>query len=175
MMDESTDVHPAAIDLERLLGQCDVRRTRRRGPGGQHRNKVETAVVLVHRPTAIRAEASERRSQEENRRMALFRLRVKLALEVRRRLEVTDSFAPSAQWQSRCESGKIRVAAHHADYPTLLAEALDVIEAVDFDMTAAAAALGSSSSQLIKLLRSEPAALKQVNQVRIDRRLHPLS
>ncbi len=162
------------MDLERLLGQCDVRRTRRRGPGGQHRNKVETAVVLVHRPTNVRAEASERRSQEENRRMALFRLRVKLALEARTRLEVTDSFAPSALWQNRCESGKIRVAAQHNDYPALLAEALDVIEAVDFDMTAAAVALGSSSSQLIKLLRGESAALEQINQVRNERNLHPL-
>ena len=107
--------------------------------------------------------------------MALFRLRVKLALEVRTRFEMTDSFAPSARWQGRCADGKIRVAAQHNDYPALLAEALDVIEAVDFDMKAAAVALGSSSSQLIKLLRSEPAALKQINQVRTERNLHLLS
>ena len=50
--------HPAAHDLERLLADCDVRFTRRSGPGGQNRNKVETAVVLTHRPTGLVAEAT---------------------------------------------------------------------------------------------------------------------
>ena len=38
-------------------------------------------MVLRHRETGLLASASERRSQEENRRAALFRLRVVLALE----------------------------------------------------------------------------------------------
>ena len=53
-------IHPAALDPERLLAECDVRFTRRSGPGGQNRNKVETAVILTHRPTGITAEASDR-------------------------------------------------------------------------------------------------------------------
>lgn len=57
--------HPAAIDPDELLRQCDEKRIRRGGPGGQHRNKVETAVVLHHRPTGMTAEASERRSLAE--------------------------------------------------------------------------------------------------------------
>src|SRR5262249_15351793 len=69
-------IHPAALPVEELLADCDVRRTRRSGPGGQRRNKVETAVTIVHRPTTISAEASERRSQAENCTLALFRLRL---------------------------------------------------------------------------------------------------
>ena len=69
-------VHPAAISPEVLLRQCVESRTRRSGPGGQHRNKVETAVVLRHEPTGVTAEASERRSQAENRIVALARLRL---------------------------------------------------------------------------------------------------
>jgi hypothetical protein len=76
-------VHPAALPIERLLADCRVERLRRSGPGGQHRNKVETAVRLLHVPTGVTGEASERRSQEENRRMAVARLRVNLALECR--------------------------------------------------------------------------------------------
>ena len=92
-----TKVHPAALPPEKILAQCEARRLRRSGPGGQHRNKVETAVALLHKPSGVKAEASERRSQAENRAVALFRLRVNLALEVRRPVET--GIAPSSLWQ----------------------------------------------------------------------------
>ena len=76
-------IHPAAHDEETLWRESDVRRVRRSGPGGQHRNKVESGIVLLHRSTGISAEASERRSQADNRRVALRRLRINLALDVR--------------------------------------------------------------------------------------------
>ncbi|MDZ4820499.1 MAG: peptide chain release factor-like protein, partial [Planctomycetota bacterium] len=76
-------IHPACLDPAELGRQVDVTFTRRSGPGGQHRNKVETAVVLVHRPTGISAQAAERRSQAQNRAVALHRLRVRLAVEIR--------------------------------------------------------------------------------------------
>ncbi|MEO0965778.1 MAG: peptide chain release factor-like protein, partial [Planctomycetota bacterium] len=76
-------MHPAAMTEEELIRGCEVFRGRRGGPGGQHRNKVETAVRLVHRATGLEGQASERRSQAENRRVALRRLRWRLAVEVR--------------------------------------------------------------------------------------------
>src|SRR5215208_2690516 len=75
--------HPASLPADRLLADCTVERTRRSGPGGQHRNKVETAVVITHDPTGVQTEASERRSQVANLTKATFRLRVKLALKIR--------------------------------------------------------------------------------------------
>src|SRR5262245_20365280 len=66
-----------------LLAECQVTHTRRSGPGGQHRNKVATAVVLAHLPTGLQAEASERRSQRDNLRMAVRRLRREIALRCR--------------------------------------------------------------------------------------------
>jgi len=166
------DVHPAAIDTRLLLEQCEIRRGRRSGPGGQHRNKVETAIVITHRPTGTRAEATERRSQAENRRVAITRLRVNLALEVRRPRPAGD--LPSELWRARCSSGKIRISPTHADFPVILAEALDRVTASDFDVVAAAASLGCSTSQLIKLLKIDARALRFVNKQRQERQFSRL-
>jgi protein subunit release factor B len=67
-----------ALDDAALLAECDESFYVGGGPGGQHRNKTESAVRLVHRPTAITVTATERRSQLQNRGAALDRLRERL-------------------------------------------------------------------------------------------------
>jgi hypothetical protein len=155
-------MHPAAFDDDALLGQCDETRTRRSGPGGQHRNKVETAVILVHRPTGIGAEASERRSQAQNRTVALARLRLRLALEHR---QPADD-GPSTLWMSRVRNGRLAIAVGHRDYPTLVAESLDHLQAAGFRTADAATALGVTTSQLIGLFRRSAAVWTAVNAAR---------
>ena len=81
----SASKRPTDEDLEALVRDCDVEFTRAGGPGGQHRNKVETAVRIVHRPTGTVVLASQHRSQARNKTLALERLAGKLATAERER------------------------------------------------------------------------------------------
>ncbi len=164
--------HPASLDAESLLTDCEIRRQRRSGPGGQHRNKVETAVVIKHLPTGIEGQASERRSQGDNRKVAIGRLRMNLAIEARKPLEAQES--PSALWSSRCQNGRINVSRQHSDFPAILAEALDVLFDCDVDLSAAAKRLSCTASQLARLIKTEPPAWSLLNKERSRRGLRPL-
>lgn len=166
--------HPATLTDEMLLADCHVVHTRRSGPGGQHRNKVETAVVITHLPTGVRGEASERRSQAENRRTAVFRLRLKLAVAVRGEEGRAADRPPSLLWQSRRSGRQLDVSPSHADFPALLAEALDTVAAAEWNVSVAADQLDVSTSQLIALLRRERSALQTVNTARQQLGLRPL-
>lgn len=163
-------MHPAALPPEALLAACDSQAVRRAGPGGQHRNKAHTGVVLVHRPTGLRGEGSGSRLRQDNLRAALFRLRVNLALEHRG----PPPEGPSALWRSRVRDGRLAVNPGHADFPALLAEALDVLAAHDHEVVAAGPWLGVSATQLVHLLAKEPRALQALNAARAARGLGPL-
>ncbi len=161
--------HPAVLPIQTLLRDCDTRRGRGSGPGGQHRNKVETAIVLTHRPTGRVGQASERRSQAANRRVAVARLRVELALQERSPWvedRAGDPPPPSAGWTSRVRGRRLAINPDHDDFPALLAEALDHLHHLAGDAPAAADRLGVSTSQLLKLLRHEPRGLARVNRWR---------
>ena len=119
--------HPAGLPESRFDRECRVTFGRASGPGGQHRNKVETSVRVLHVPTGIEAAATERRSQSQNKRMAQRRLRLKLARRVRTAV-APRRYAPSELWRRRRQGEKLPVNPKSHDYPALLAEALDLVE-----------------------------------------------
>lgn len=165
--------HPASLGDAALLAQCEIGRSRSGGPGGQNRNKVETKVTITHSPTGVEAHASERRSQGENRSVAIFRLRLALAREVRTPIPIGE--VRTDVWRSRCDAaGHVACNPSHEDYPTLLALALDVIAAAGWDVKKASLRLCCTMSQLAKLIKDDPHAWAKLNQERLGRGLHAL-
>lgn len=69
---------PVAETDEELLAQCEVDTFRSGGPGGQHANKVESAVRLTHTPSGEVVTSRETPSQHRNKSIALAELRKRL-------------------------------------------------------------------------------------------------
>lgn len=164
--------HPAAATESALLSHCVLGKGRAGGPGGQHRNKVETLVEITHEPTGLHAHAGERRSATENKAVAIRRLRLLLATE--HRVAVPLGEIGSDLWRSRVRGGKVACNPEHEDYPALLAEAMDVVFAMKQDVRTASIRLGCTASQLTKLIKDHPPALATVNRERAERGLHAL-
>jgi protein subunit release factor B len=69
----------ARFTRKKLEGECEVMFIKAGGPGGQHRNKTESGVRLIHLPTGTAVTATERRSQAQNLAVAYERLAQKLS------------------------------------------------------------------------------------------------
>ena len=69
-------------DDRALVKECRVELKRGSGPGGQHKNKIESYVTLRHTPTGLSGQCGDHRKQELNMGDALERLRGALAYSV---------------------------------------------------------------------------------------------
>ena len=98
------------LDDDALLAQCEVHAHRASGPGGQHRNKAETAVRLVHVPSGVTVEGKDERSRTQNLRIALARLREKLERRAYRPPPRRPTRPTRAAQQRRVESKKKQAA-----------------------------------------------------------------
>jgi len=100
-------------DPQVLKEQVIIETYRSSGPGGQRKNKVETAVRLKHLPSGITVVATEHRSQSENRKLAFERLRerlIKLNRPKKRRIATS---LPVTAVEKRMEEKKIRSRKKH--------------------------------------------------------------
>jgi protein subunit release factor B len=67
------------LTIAALKNEVEITAFKSSGPGGQHKNKTESAIRIKHVPTGIIAVAAESRSQIKNRELAWQRLIDKLA------------------------------------------------------------------------------------------------
>jgi ribosome-associated protein len=97
-------------DRASLERDCDMTFLFGTGPGGQNRNKVETGVRLVHRPTGLMVTATNRRSQHANREAAFERMAERLE-ELQREVAPRVPTAPNLGSKERRLESKRRVSA----------------------------------------------------------------
>lgn len=159
-----------------LVAQCEVDRYRASGPGGQHRNKTESAVRLRHAPTGVTAIGEDSRSQAENKLHAVRRLRAAIALGVREPVSI-DGFAPSPRLAAFVAGGTAPLGARTrqtGEYWAAVAELLDLIVANRLEIGSSAQRLGITTGALSKLLLHDEAVARAVNDLRRAASMRPL-
>jgi hypothetical protein len=162
-----------ALSATELLAQCEVDTFRASGPGGQHRNKTDSAVRVRHRPTGLTAQAVERRSQHQNLERALERLRATIAIEVRRPVE-TDGYQPPPNLRRILPGSREQIRGSHPQFWNGVQALLDLFVACGLSVGDTATHLGLSTGQLSRLITGEPELMRAVNAMRIERGMRPL-
>jgi hypothetical protein len=159
-----------------LIAQCEVDRYRASGPGGQHRNKTESAVRLRHRLTGISAIGEDSRSQSENKLHAVRRLRAALALDVREPVRL-DGYTPSPRLAALVAGGTAPLGAKTrltGEYWASIGELLDLIVAGGLEIGTTAQRLGITTGALSKLVLHDEHVARRVNDLRRANGMRPL-
>src|SRR5207302_5061666 len=151
-----------------LLAGCQVDTYRASGPGGQKRNKTSSAVRLRHPPSGLIVIAEESRSQHENKARALRRIRQALYLKLREPVELTpDALAALPDYgPARDGEGKLHLGRKDPRFWPAAGVVLDVLLAVEARAADAAAALGTSTANLIDFLRADEKVWQEANHMR---------
>uniref|UniRef100_A0A0E0JRZ3 Prokaryotic-type class I peptide chain release factors domain-containing protein n=1 Tax=Oryza punctata TaxID=4537 RepID=A0A0E0JRZ3_ORYPU len=166
---------------DELMGQCEMGTFKASGPGGQHRNKRESAVRLRHRPTGIVAQAVEDRSQHMNRASALSRLRTLIALRVRKPINLEDYTPPVELLQILPLKSTIRgkdvgpqIGPNNSKFAPGMQALLDLLFAVEGSVSEAAKLLGLSTGAVSRLILSDDSLRAAANELRAAKGLKPL-
>ena len=181
-MDEATRPACLTLDDEGLWAQCRMTVFKASGPGGQHRNKVSSAVRLRHEPTGITAEATESRSQHDNRRQALRRLRMHIACRLRRPFPREGPLPPvlakclfQPHGQAATARRRLEVGRKDHRFWAVAAMLLDALESTEGQVAKAAGWLGITTGNLSAILTSDRHLLAASQDIRRRYKLKPLS
>jgi hypothetical protein len=154
-----------------LLAGCDIDTYRASGPGGQKRNKTESAVRLRHRSSGLIVIAEESRSQAENRARALRRLRKAMALRLR---EPPAEGVPPTVAVCITKAGRLDVGQRDTRYLPAVAAVLDVLHQAKGSLSEAGTRLGISTGNLSAFLTDDEDVFVAANRLRAAFALRPL-
>ncbi|MCD4700030.1 MAG: peptide chain release factor-like protein [Phycisphaerae bacterium] len=184
MAEKAKDIYEAeylTLDDAALLGQCDVNIYKSSGPGGQHRNKVSSAIRLMHGPTGITAQGNDNRSQHANKRDALKRLRAKIACQVRRSVdpeqpppEVTASCLFTPKGAVADAKKRLQVGRRDKRFWAVGQFLLDVLDACGGRLSEAAGALEITTSNLTSVLKQDRHLYAAAQEIRKRHGLGPV-
>lgn len=161
-----TNIDYLRLDDKALLAQCDFHTYRASGPGGQKRNKTDSAVRLRHKPSGITVKAAESRSQHENKAKAVRRMRQAIALEIRTPMNM-ETYLPNTEiGEVLGRDGKFHTGKRDERFWLVIREMLDVFQACQGRAKDAAEALGVSTSGLIDLGQKDDKTFAKMNDIR---------
>jgi hypothetical protein len=155
---------------DRLRAECIVHTHRTGGPGGQHRNKTQSAVRLEHRRSGLVVTGTERRSQHENAASALARLREAIAVHFRAPLPAMLAWPEGVQ----VRDGRLRCNERNPAIYHVIGLALDALAALGGKPQDAAAYLRVTTSSFTRFLADHPKAWQEANRIRAAFGLPPL-
>lgn len=106
-------VLPEPREADLRINPCDLKYETYRdsGPGGQHRNKTESAVRVTHIPTGVQA-CSAMKSQSQNRVLALASLKARIIQSRKEKVESDRNSSRKQQVGTGQRSDKIRTVAY---------------------------------------------------------------
>ncbi len=170
---------------EQLLKCCDVHIYKASGPGGQHRNKVSSAVRLRHRETGINATANDSRSQHTNRTQAMRRLRMNISTKLRSPIDLESSvippvlkeciFTPKKPNNTTDATSRLGIGRKDARFWEVAAILLDMLDAAQGQLGIVARKLNISTGNLTKILKSDRHLLAATQEIRKNRNLKGIS
>jgi len=162
-------------DENALLKDCRVDAYKSPGPGGQRKNKVATAIRLLHEPSGISAQGRQTRSQHRNKTLALRNLRMRIACNYRQpqdltQLELPDEIAECFQHTrpGSTEHVKKRLSRKTGSrcFWPVAAFVLDVFDAAEGQLSRASDALGISTANLTAFLHAHRHLLAAAQIIR---------
>tara|TARA_B100000700_G_scaffold331537_1_gene465338 strand:+ start:14389 stop:14895 length:507 start_codon:yes stop_codon:yes gene_type:complete len=148
---------------QELMEQCVLDKFRASGPGGQKKNKTDSAVRIRHVSSGLVGFSSESRSQHINRVYALRRLRLKIALTLRSNPPNVRSELEKFVQQTKNSSFTLNT--RNSKYSIIVASLFDELSANNWKVSLTAKKIGVTSSSLNKFLRSNPELWRALNNL----------